>query len=295
MSSLTTQPEWQHLKTLAESIKDNHMRDWFNTDPQRADRMQAETCGLFLDYSKNRVTDDVMSGLMSLARARNVEKQRDAMFSGQAINQTEGRAVLHTALRNLTDKPVYVDGEDVMPEVKATLDKMRTFTESVHSGEHKGYTGKPVKDIVAIGIGGSFLGPKIMTEALKPYQQKDVKVHFVANVDGCHIIDVLASVDPEETLVVMSSKSFSTQETLQNTQTAKNWFLASGAAQEDIAKHFVAVSSNVKAATEFGIAEENILPHYHDRCVGTSYHYRWSHDCAGEIGFNPEMAGANDR
>ncbi|MBD3586144.1 glucose-6-phosphate isomerase [Salinimonas sp. HHU 13199] len=260
MSSLTHQPEWQHLKTLVESVKDTHMRDWFKADPRRAEKMQTETCGLFLDYSKNRVTDEVMSGLMSLARAGKVEQQRDAMFSGQPINQTEGRAVLHTALRNLTDEPVYVDGEDVMPEVKATLDKMRAFTESVHSGEHKGYTSKPIKDIVAIGIGGSFLGPKIMTEALKPYQHEGVKVHFVANVDGCHINDVLAGVDHEETLIVMSSKSFSTQETLQNTKTAKSWFLGNGAAQKDIAKHFVAVSSNVKAATEFGIAKDNIFP-----------------------------------
>ena len=153
-----------------------------------------------------------------------------------------------------------VDGKDVMPEVLATLDKIQAFTHSIHSGEHKGYTGKAIKHIVAIGIGGSFLGPKIMTEALKPYRTDAVKVHFVANVDGCHIHDVLSERDHEDTLIVMSSKSFSTQETLQNTLTAKAWFLKQGGTQEDIAKHFVAVSSNVKAATEFGIAEENIFP-----------------------------------
>ncbi len=236
------------------------MRDLFNNEPSRADTMQAEACGLFIDYSKNRVTDEVLSELFTLAKAQGVDAHRQAMFSGEAINSTEGRAVLHTALRNFSGKPVMVDGEDVMPEVLATLDKIEAFTASVHSGEHKGYTGKAIKQIVAIGIGGSFLGPKIMTEALKPYTSDAVKVHFVANVDGCHIHDVLASVDHEETLIVMSSKSFSTQETLQNTLTAKAWFLGEGGTQEDIAKHFVAVSSNVKAATEFGIAEENIFP-----------------------------------
>lgn len=260
MSSLINQPEWQHLSTLAKSVKDKHMRDWFAAEPNRAEKMQASGCGIFLDYSKNRVNDDVMQGLMALANAQGLEKLRDNMFSGKQINQTEGRAVLHTALRNLSDKPVYVDNEDVMPEIRQTLEKMRTFTESVHSGEHTGYTGKAIKHVVAIGIGGSFLGPKIMTEALKPYQHDAVDVHFVANVDGCHINDVLSRVDHEETLIVMSSKSFSTQETLQNTQSAKTWFLRCGGAQKDIASHFVAVSSNVEAATEFGIARENIFP-----------------------------------
>ncbi|MBU3021480.1 glucose-6-phosphate isomerase [Aestuariibacter sp. A3R04] len=260
MTDLTHQPAWAKLQALASEIKDAHMRDWFAADPSRAEKMQAEACGLFVDYSKNRVNDEVMAALFDLAKAQGVEHHREAMFGGKAINTTENRAVLHTALRNFSGEPVMVDGEDVMPEVLATLEKIKAFTASVHSGEHKGYTGKAVKQIVAIGIGGSFLGPKIMTEALKPHTHHAVKVHFVANVDGCHIHDVLASVDHEETLVVMSSKSFSTQETLQNTLTAKAWFLGQGGKQEDIAKHFVAVSSNVKAATEFGIAEENIFP-----------------------------------
>lgn len=260
MSTLTSQPQWHRLSELAASVKDAHMRDWFSQDPSRAKTMQAEACGIFLDYSKNRVTDEVMTSLFELAEAQGLSAQRDAMFGGQHINSTENRAVLHTALRNFSGEPVMVDGKDVMPEVQATLDKIQKFTETVHSGSHLGYTGKPVKQVVAIGIGGSFLGPKIMTEALKPYRSDAVKVHFVANVDGCHIHDVLSSLDHEETLVVMSSKSFSTQETLQNTQTAKQWFLSAGGTQEDIAKHFVAVSSNVKAATDFGIAEENIFP-----------------------------------
>ena len=260
MTTLTQSAPWQTLSSLAESVKSAHMRDWFADDAQRAERLQASACGIFLDYSKNRVTDDVLTALFDLADAQGVDAQKAAMFDGEIINTTEGRAVLHTALRNFSGNPVMVDGKDVMPEVLATLDKIQAFTHSIHSGEHKGYTGKAIKHIVAIGIGGSFLGPKIMTEALKPYRTDAVKVHFVANVDGCHIHDVLSERDHEDTLIVMSSKSFSTQETLQNTLTAKAWFLKQGGTQEDIAKHFVAVSSNVKAATEFGIAEENIFP-----------------------------------
>ena len=260
MTTLTQSAPWQTLSSLAESVKSAHMRDWFANDAQRAERLQASACGIFLDYSKNRVTDDVLTALFDLADAQGVDAQKAAMFDGEIINTTEGRAVLHTALRNFSGNPVMVDGKDVMPEVLATLDKIQAFTHSIHSGEHKGYTGKAIKHVVAIGIGGSFLGPKIMTEALKPYRTDAVKVHFVANVDGCHIHDVLSERDHEDTLIVMSSKSFSTQETLQNTLTAKAWFLKQGGTQEDIAKHFVAVSSNVKAATEFGIAEENIFP-----------------------------------
>lgn len=260
MSRLTSLPEWQKLTKLAEAIKPAHMRDWFKQDPSRAERMQADACGLYLDYSKNRINDDALAGLFELARAQDLEPRRDAMFNGSQINTTEGRAVLHTALRNFTADELHVNGENVMPAVRNTLDKMRSFTEALHKGEYKGFTDKPLKQVVSIGIGGSFLGPKIMTEALKPYQQQDIKVHFVANVDGCHINDVLAGLDAEETLVMMSSKSFSTQETLQNTKTAKQWLLDAGGKQEDIAKHFIAVSSNVKAATEFGIDENNIFP-----------------------------------
>ncbi len=260
MSRLTSLPEWQTLTKLADEIRPAHMRDWFANDPARAESMQASACGLFLDYSKNRITSDALSALIELARTQDLEARRDAMFNGSHINTTEGRAVLHTALRNFTDEELYVNGEDVMPAVRNTLEKMRSFTEALHNGEYKGFTGKPLTKVVSIGIGGSFLGPKIMTEALKPYQQGDIEVHFVANVDGCHIKDVLAGLDAEETLVMMSSKSFSTQETLQNTKTAREWFFENGGEQDDIAKHFIAVSSNVKAATEFGIDEHNIFP-----------------------------------
>ncbi len=260
MTELTALPQWQHLSKLAESVKEQHMRDWFTEDEDRAARMQVESCGLYLDFSKNRVTDEVMQALFSLADAQQLQQKRQSMFAGDAINTTENRAVLHTALRNFSNSAVLVNGKDVMPEVKATLAKIEAFTQSIHNGSHTGYTGKSIKHVVSIGIGGSFLGPKIMTEALKPYRQDNVQIHFVANVDGCHIHDVLSQLDHEETLIVMSSKSFTTQETLQNTQSAKAWFLAQGGSQEDVAKHFVAVSSNVSAAIEFGIAKENIFP-----------------------------------
>ncbi|RDV29032.1 glucose-6-phosphate isomerase [Alteromonas aestuariivivens] len=260
MTVLTSQPEWQRLTELATSVKSTHMRDWFAEDPQRASKFQTEACGLYLDYSKNRVDQEVLDTLFALADSQGLSAHREAMFGGANINNTENRAVLHTALRNFSGEPVYVDGQDVMPEVLATLEKIRAFTHAIHSGAHVGYTGKPIRQVVSIGIGGSFLGPKIMTEALKPYTHDAVKVHFVANVDGCHIHDVLSTLDHTETLIVMSSKSFSTQETLQNTLSAKDWFLSQGGSQQDIARHFVAVSSNVAAATEFGIAEENIFP-----------------------------------
>ena len=251
---------WSSLEKLSNNVKRQHMRDWFAIDQHRAEKYTTKACGITLDYSKNLFTDEVLAALRELAVQRNVSQKIKAMFDGDIINTTEGRAVLHTALRNFSGKPVIVDGNDVMPSVLATLEKMRTFTHSIQSGEHKGCTGKPIKRVVCIGIGGSFLGPKIVTEALKPYQDKALDVRFVANVDGCHIQDVLSECDYQETLFVMSSKSFSTQETLQNTLTSKAWFLQQGASEADIAKHFVAVSSNVKAATEFGMAADNVFP-----------------------------------
>jgi glucose-6-phosphate isomerase len=260
MSALTESPTWQQLLSLAETVKGQHMRDWFLADPERANSYSLSACGIELDYSKNLISADVMQALQNLAKECLVTEKRDAMFAGEIINHTEQRAVLHTALRNFSGKPVAVEGQDVMPEVLACQQKIKDFVHSVHSGERRGYTGKVLKQIVAIGIGGSFLGPKIMSEALKPYWFEGVKVHFVANVDACHIHDVLGELDHEETLLVMSSKSFTTQETLQNTLTAKAWFLQSGGTQQDIAKHFIAVSSNIRAATDFGMAEENIFP-----------------------------------
>lgn len=260
MQKLRNSQAWSTLDKLAPLVKRHHMRDMFNKDPARADKYTLETAGITLDYSKNRITEEVLTALFDLAKQRDLKTKINDMFSGKAINTTENRAVLHTALRNFSGKAVKVDGKDVMPEVFDTLKKVQSFTEMVHSGVHKGFSGKSINTVVSIGIGGSFLGPKIVTESLKPYWVEGIKTHFVANVDGCHIQDVLANLDPERTLFVMSSKSFTTQETLQNTLTAKAWFLQQGASQQDIAKHFVAVSSNVKAAVEFGMSKENVFP-----------------------------------
>ncbi|WP_371194217.1 glucose-6-phosphate isomerase [Glaciecola sp. SC05] len=260
MQKLRNAPAWSELEKLAPLVKRHHMRDMFIKDPARADRYTLGIAGITLDYSKNLITQEVLDALFELAEQRELKKKIKNMFSGKAINVTENRAVLHTALRNFSGKSVKVDGKNVMPEVLETLAKVQSFTEMVHNGKHTGYTGKPIHTIVSIGIGGSFLGPKIVTESLKPYWKKGIKTHFVANVDGCHIQDVLAQLDAEQTLFVMSSKSFSTQETLQNTLTAKAWFLQQGTEQKDIAKHFVAVSSNVKAAVEFGMDKENVFP-----------------------------------
>lgn len=261
MNKLKQCEAWKKLEDLAPLVKRHQMRDMFANDPQRAEKYSLSAAGLFLDYSKNRFTPEVLSNLFELAKERGLAAKISAMFSGEKINTTEDRAVLHTALRNFGSNVVMFEGNDVMPEVKETLAKVKAFTQAVLSGKHKGFTNKSIKKVVSIGIGGSFLGPKIVTEALKPYQVDSIDVIFVANVDGCHIADVLAKCNVEETLFVMSSKSFGTQETLQNTLSAKAWFLSQNdTTEKDIAKHFVAVSSNVKAALEFGMAEENVFP-----------------------------------
>jgi glucose-6-phosphate isomerase len=263
MNKLKKSPAWVNLEHHAALVKRYHMRDMFAADENRADKYSLQSAGIFLDYSKNRVTQEVLDNLFALAQERGLSKKIKDMFGGEKINTTENRAVLHTALRNFSGDAVMLDGNDVMPEVTATLKKVKAFTEAVHAGEHKGYTGKKIRKIVSIGIGGSFLGPKIVTEALKPYKHDKLEVVFVANVDGCHIHDVLSKCDVEETLFVMSSKSFGTQETLQNTLSAKAWFLAhegkTATSQKDIAKHFVAVSSNVKAAVDFGMDKNNVF------------------------------------
>ena len=267
--SITSSAPWQALATLASAHKNEHMRDWFDNDPHRAAQFTQSACGINIDFSKNTITQGIFEQLLTLADTANVAQARTDMFAGQPINYTENRAVLHTALRNFGDAPIYVDGENVLPAVQATRAKIKVFTESLHNGTHTGYTGKAITDVVSIGIGGSFLGPKIMTEALLPYHANKLNVHFVANVDGCHIQDVLAKRDPETTLVLMSSKSFGTQETKQNTLTAKAWFLGAGAPAEAIATHFAAISSNVPAAVEFGMNPELVFPM--DDWVGGRY------------------------
>ena len=256
---LTSSTEWQNLQDHFNAIESVHMKALFEQDSERFQRYSMTAAGITLDYSKNRITDETIELLAALAKATKVEEQRDRMFAGEEINVTEHRAVLHTALRNFSGKPVYVDGEDVMPQIEATREQMKTFVDAVSSGQKKGYSGKAFTDVVSIGIGGSFLGPKIMSEALKPYRQDNLNVHFVANVDGCHLRDVLAKLNPETTLVITSSKTLTTQETLRNTQSAKEWFLGS-ATQADVKYNFACVSTNIEAAETFGISKDNIFP-----------------------------------
>lgn len=256
---LTDAIEWQELQQHYNALANVQMKDLFKQDKNRFNNFSLQAAGITLDYSKNILTNDTLALLIKLAQQANIEAKRDAMFSGEKINATENRAVLHTALRNFSGKAVLADGVDVMPEVKATLEKVKSFVNAISTGEKTGYTNKAFTDIVSVGIGGSFLGPKIMSEALKPYQQKQLKVHFIANVDACHMMDVLSGLNPETTMVITSSKTMTTQETLRNANTAKDWFLET-APKEAVAQHFACVSSNISGAEEFGILAENIFP-----------------------------------
>lgn len=258
MTILTQSTTWQALAAHSQQIP--HMRELFADDPARFSNMSLSTCGLFLDYSKNRATPDTLNLLLTLAQEAKLDAKIKAMFAGDIINTTEKRAVLHTALRSTAQQSIVAEGQDIVPEVQQTLNKMQQFVTSVTSGQWKGFTGKAITDIVSIGIGGSFLGPKIVSQALRPYWITGLNCHFVANVDGTSISEKLKLLDPETTLFIMSSKSFGTQETLTNTLTAKAWFLAKGGSQSEVAKHFVAVTSNVAKATDFGIDADNIFP-----------------------------------
>jgi len=260
MSDLTTSPAWSRLLAHKKEIEATTMRELFEKDPGRFSRMSHEACGVFVDWSKHRATDETMRLLLSLARQAEVERWRDSMFSGDAINGTEGRSVLHVALRNRTNRPITVGGKDVMPEVNAVLAKMRDFTERLRGGVWKGHTGKPITDVVNIGIGGSDLGPVMVTEALRPYWKDDLRAHFVSNVDGTHIAEVLRRVDPERTLFIVASKTFTTQETLTNARSARAWLLGKpGFDPSAVAKHFVALSTNAKEVSAFGIDTANMF------------------------------------
>ncbi len=259
MSSLTESPAWKALEAHFSGARHLHMRDLFAQDPQRFDRFSARVGDLLVDYSKNRITEETMRLLLALARQADVEGWRDRMFAGERINVTEGRAVLHVALRNRSNTPILVDGQDVMPEVNRVLDQMRRFTESVRAGEWVGHTGKRITDVVNIGIGGSDLGPVMVSEALKPYHHPDIRVHFVSNVDGTHIAETLKRVDPETVLCIVASKTFTTQETLANAHSARRWFLDKTGNEGAIAKHFVALSTNEPKVREFGIDPANMF------------------------------------
>lgn len=236
-----------------------HMRDLFAADPGRFERFSLRVGGLLLDYSKNRINDETMRLLVRLAEEADVAGWRERMFAGEKINHTENRAVLHTALRNRGNTPVLVDGEDVMPRVNAVIDRMGAFAEKVRSGEWRGYTGERITDVVNIGIGGSDLGPQMVYQALKPYRHPRLKVHFISNVDGAHVKEALESLNPETTLFVVSSKTFTTQETMTNAHFARDWFLAQSQAVKHVARHFVAVSTNREAVMDFGIDPANMF------------------------------------
>lgn len=250
---------WKALTAHFESAQDMDMKALFAQDPARFDNFSARFGNdILVDYSKNLVNQETLNHLFALANETELKAAIEAMFSGEAINKTEDRAVLHTALRNRSNKPVMVDGEDVMPAVNAVLEKIKSFTERVIGGEWQGYTGKAITDIVNIGIGGSDLGPYMVTEALAPYKNH-LNLHFVSNVDGTHIVETLKKVDPETTLFLIASKTFTTQETMTNAHSARDWFLETAGDQAHVAKHFAALSTNASAVSEFGIDTDNMF------------------------------------
>ena len=259
LSELTESPAWKALREHQAKIAPLEMRDLFEQDAGRFEKFSLRYDDILLDVSKNRITEETHGLLLNLARQADVENWRDKMFRGEKINVTERRAVLHTALRNRDNHPILVDGQDVMPEVNAVLAHMKEFSASVRSGEWKGYTGKPITDIVNIGIGGSDLGPVMVTEALKPYAKPGLNAHFVSNIDGTHIMETLKVVSPETTLFLVASKTFTTQETLTNAHTARDWFLDSARDEKAVANHFVALSTNSGEVARFGIDTANMF------------------------------------
>jgi len=255
----TNTSAWQALQQHHEEMKTVQMKNLFATNPERYNRFSLATTDFIFDYSKNIINEKTVSLLIQLANECGLPDAINAMFAGEKINVTENRAVLHTALRNFSGKPVLNDGRDVMPDVKAVLEQMKNFCGKVHSGEWKGYTGKKIKYIVNIGIGGSDLGPVMVTEALKPYWVAGIQTYFVSNVDGTHIAETLKKINAEETLFLVASKTFTTQETMTNAQTARKWFLGFAKDEAHIAKHFAALSTNEKEVVKFGIAPENMF------------------------------------
>jgi glucose-6-phosphate isomerase len=293
--SLTSTASYQALQSHAQDARQWQMRDLFAQDPQRFERLSSEAAGLFLDYSKNRLDGRTLALLANLARERGVERLRDAMFAGEKINLTEDRAVLHTALRAPKDKQITVDGQDVTADVHGVLARIRTFSDAVRSGQWRGHTGKEITDVVNIGIGGSDLGPKMVCLALRQFAHPRLTMHFVSNVDGHDMDAALSRVNPETTLFIIASKTFTTAETMMNANTARSWFLEH-ASEEALAKHFVAVSTNVEAIKKFGIDPDNMFPFWD--WVGGRYSV-WSAIglpvalCVGHGYFADFLAGAH--
>ena len=259
MSKLTELPQWKALTDHCHAISGQHMRDWFAADQDRFETFSLSACGIFLDYSKNRITGETMDRLFDLARAVDVEDWRGRMFAGEPVNTTEHRAVLHVALRNRANTPVMLDGEDIMPGVNDVLARMGTFADAVRDGTWTGATGKRITDVVNIGVGGSDLGPNMVVEALAPYVTNDIRFHFVSNVDSAHITRTLAPLSWETTLFVVCSKTFTTHDTMINAQTARAWFVDQGGREQDIAAHFAAATANVAEADAFGIPSANVF------------------------------------
>lgn len=259
MSSLTISPAWKALQNHYQEIQNLSMRESFNTDTARFNKFSLRFNDILFDYSKNRITDQTLPLLIDLAKQAGLEAKINAMFSGEKINITEHRAVLHTALRNRSNNAVYVDNQDVMPKINAVLAKMRLFTERVRSGAWQGYTGKAITDIVNIGIGGSDLGPKMVSKALRPYSAKNLNVHFVSNVDQTDLVETLSTLSPETTLFLIGSKTFITHETITNANSARKWLLDSAKDPSAVAKHFVAMSTSAKLVAEFGIDPDNMF------------------------------------
>jgi glucose-6-phosphate isomerase len=250
---------WKKLEAHFEQARDAQMKQLFADDPDRFNRFSIQFEDILVDFSKNRITDETLQLLLELAKECKLQDSIEQMFTGAPINETEGRSVLHIALRNRTNLPIMVDGKDVMPEVNEVLGRMETFANQMVNGERLGFTGKPLRTIVNIGIGGSDLGAVMVTEALKPYWKPGMQVHFVSNVDGTHMAETLKQCDPETTLFMIASKTFTTQETMTNARTARSWFLEAAGNEEEVAKHFVAISTNADGVKDFGIAPENMF------------------------------------
>jgi glucose-6-phosphate isomerase len=259
MSALTESPAWRALAAHHAHIADVHLRQLFAEDPERFERFSLQLGDLLFDYSKHRIAGETLRLLLALAQQQGVAALRDRMFAGERINVTEDRAVLHVALRNRSNRPIFVDGKDVMPGINAVLAKMRRFADDVRSGVWRGFTGKPVAHIVNIGIGGSDLGPVMVTEALRPYAKPGLTAHFVSNVDGTHLAETLRRCDPETTLFLVASKTFTTQETLENAMSARAWLVAALKDEAAVASHFAALSTNAKAVAAFGIDTANMF------------------------------------
>ena len=259
MSQINQSPIWQALNQHKKDIESISLREMFKSDPERFNQFHIQFSDLLLDYSKHHISKETISLLVKLAKEVDLENWRDRMFEGEKINSTEHRAVLHTALRNQNQTPIMSDGEDVMPKVKNVLKKMRRFSEEVRSGQWKGFTGKPITNVINIGIGGSDLGPTMVCQALKPYGSKTITPHFVSNVDGADLSQALEKCNPETTLFIVASKTFTTQETMTNAFSARDWFLKTAKDNQHIKKHFVALSTNQHVVSQFGIDTENMF------------------------------------